>query len=202
MMKKLAFGAFVAAFGCAEAALFSDDFESGLGQWNAYYGQIVADPLNGSNNCLSFAGLNAGGDTFSIAGISIVSGNMYTVSFRYLGLPVQGVSNPNDTGGYFGLNTTNWYGGNERWVYATGNDSGASDVLIDDGQWHSYSYTFDDSVFPYSEFHVKFEDYINSGGTAGDAFFDDVSIDLVPEPATIGAVGLGCAVLLRRRRPR
>lgn len=200
MNKGLTIGAALTFVCAAQAALFSDDFESGLGQWNAYYGQIVVDPLNGSNNCLSFSGLNAGGDTFSIPGIPIVSGNTYIVSFRYLGLPIPGVSNPNDTGGYFGLNTTDWYGGNELWVYATGNDSGAADVLIDDGQWHSYSFAFDDSVFPFSEFHVKFEDYINSGGTAGDAYFDDVNIEAVPEPASLTALGFAAIALLRRRR--
>lgn len=200
MKRKVAVAAAVATFGCAQAALFADDFESGLGQWYYAFGQTAVDPLDSSNTCLTFAALNAGGDTFSIAGITMASGQMYKVSFRYLGLPISGVSNPNDTGGYFGLDDTNWYGGNELWVYATGNDSGAADVLIDDGQWHSYSYTFDNTIFPYSEFHVKFEDYINSGGTAGDAFFDDVTVEAVPEPASLAALAIGALALLRRRR--
>jgi len=36
--------------------------------------------------------------------------------------------------------------------------------------------------------------------TTGNIFIDDVSVEAVPEPATMAVLGLGAAAMLRRRK--
>jgi hypothetical protein len=36
--------------------------------------------------------------------------------------------------------------------------------------------------------------------TGGSVFFDDASLDVVPEPASVALAGIGAVVLLARRR--
>lgn len=71
--------------------IFSEDFEGGLGAWQAstyYAGQtaaIVTDPLQGDMT-VRFNALNSGGDIVTSALFSSATGQ-YTVSFDYLGIP-------------------------------------------------------------------------------------------------------------------
>jgi hypothetical protein len=43
-------------------------------------------------------------------------------------------------------------------------------------------------------------DYLTSASAAGTAYFDNLSVSAVPEPASMAALGLGVAALLRKKR--
>lgn len=196
------------ALGSAAAAsqadiVFQDDFESGLSLWTGknggiHHGVLVNDPLGGLNTVLSFNGLNAGGDMFSETPISLGSNQSYRLSFDYLGLTNQ-YSNASDTGGYvgFSVGTPNTH----RWKWATGSVSGADDVLIDDGAWHSYQFDFTTADLGLgSDVRLMVEDFSGSGGSAGDAFFDNFAIATVPSPGTAALFGIGGMLAITRHR--
>lgn len=157
----------VLALGAAASAdLFYDGFDGDLSAWvgqggltTAHHGAIVADPLGTSNKVLTFTETNLGGDIFTTGtGFALTPGQEYTVSFRYLGDPSKG-GTLGDLGGYAGLSAG--FAGSHLWYYGTGSVSGASPVLIDDGQWHSYSYsyTFTAPLGIGSPIHLMFEDF-------------------------------------------
>ncbi len=183
--------------------VFVDDFEGDLSLWTGksggvHHGVIVADPLNAGNNVLSFTALNSAGDIFTVAAFDLVAGQAYTVSFDYLGLPNQ---IPGGSGGFAGL--SQGYPGTHMWYYGTNTTSGAAPILVDDGQWHTYTYGFTAPTTIGSSIHLMFEDFrYSSASVAGDAFFDNVQITTVPVPGAmlLGCLGLGLTGYLRRRR--
>lgn len=185
--------------------LFADDFESDLSQWvgksgSSHHGQIVIDPLNPGNQVLNFTALNSGGDVFSIDPLLSTSGE-YRLSFDYLGITQPG-SVPNNLGGFAGYS----FGlpGSHFWLAGTSGASGADPILEDDGNWHSYEFTFETS----NAVRIMLEDFSGSGGIAGDAYFDNVKLEAVgvvnetiPEASVSLFVYLGLAGLcgLRKR---
>ncbi len=196
------------------AALFEDDFEGNLSDWTgqgggAHSGTIVADPLNPGNQVLAFTALGSAGDIFTSQQIVLTPGETYQIAFDYLGLPSP-AANAGNLGGFAGLSED--LPGRHLWYFATSTASGASDVLVDDGQWASYVYEFTAPVtFTFfgggtgNSVHLMFEDFGGSGGVAGDVYFDNVRLSsAVPEPAS--GVLLGGAILalvaLRRRLGR
>jgi len=198
-----AFAAAVFSAGLANAdIIFGDNFESGLDAWvgkngGAHHGMIVADPLGGGNHALTFTGLNAGGDMFTEDSLELEGSDTYRLSFDYLGLAGAN-SIVGDTGGYVGFSMDT--PGTHQWKWATGTVSGASDVLVDDGQWHSYAFDFTGSDLGIgSEVRLMLEDFSGSGGVAGDAFFDNISIATIPAPASAFALA-GLALVGGRRR--
>jgi len=133
----------------------------------------------------------------------------------YLGLAVPQVSVPDDFGGYAGISNGLTAGaGQGQWLWVFGTDAtyaGLAGHLIDNGQWARYEFPF---VWSRSligggnsdVLHIMLEDYVSSGGTASDAYFDNVELSsAVPEPTTLlvwsglGAMGL---VMAWRRRKR
>ena len=63
--------------------------------------------------------------------------------------------------------------------------------------WRQGSFTFTGTGLPTS---VTFSDAGSLGFLGSDLFVDNVQVAPVPEPATLAALGLGAAALLRRRR--
>jgi hypothetical protein len=195
-----------ASLQCHALGPFSEDFESGLGQWTGraggpHNGAIVADPLaSGHGNVLYFTNLASGGDTFLSSPI-VLSGPI-TVSFDYLGLPGLG-GTPGDLGGFLGAvySLTATTLGTDLFWYAGTQDSypGLLVNLVDDGAWHSYSFQLNASAMP--AFHLMLEDFAGSGGVACDAYFDNIAVVAVPEP-TVAALGLLSAVFLAASRWR
>lgn len=193
----------VLSAGASANPVFVDDFEGDLSLWTgkdggAHHGIIVADPLNAGNDVLSFTAMNSAGDIFTVAGFDLVAGQAYTVSFDYLGLPNQ---IPGGSGGFAGL--SQGYPGSHFWYYGTNTTSGAAPILVDDGQWHTYTYEFTAPTKVGSSIHLMFEDFrYSSASIAGDAFFDNVQITTVPAPGAVllGSVGLGLTGYLRRRK--
>lgn len=188
--------------------MFQESFEGNLSSWQGgtWYlpasGAIVADPLQG-DHALNFGHLNSGGDIFTVSTFDSPN-NVFILSFDYLGMPVAG-GNPADRGGFIGYS----YGlpGSHVWLGGTQNAYGTPINLIDDGAWHTYSYTFNAG----GSIHLMLEDFVGSGGVPRDAFFDNILLTdgngptpaAVPEPSTMALMGLGLisvAGLARRKR--
>jgi hypothetical protein len=193
----------VGLFSAGANPVFVEDFENDLSLWtgkngSAHHGVIVADPVNTGNNALSFTAMNSAGDIVTIAAFNLVAGQAYSVCFDYLGIPNQIASG---SGGFAGL--YQGYPGTHLWYYSTNTTSGAAPILVDDGQWHTYTYNFTAPTTVGSSIHLMFEDFRHSSASvAGDAFFDNVRITTVPVPGAmlLRSIGLGLTSYLRRRR--
>ncbi len=179
---------------------FSDNFEQTLASaWtdrspsNREGGQFN-DPLREGNHVLGFNRLGAGGSVF---GKTVVSGptSIFTLTFDYLGMPGRG-GVAGDLGGYIGVAADGYENTIGYWIGGTGSHL-TPIALIDDGQWHSYSFTWTSGIG--NRLRVMAEDWAGSGGVAGDAFFDNIVLtngttpNNVPEPGSLALVVLGLA---------
>jgi hypothetical protein len=182
--------------------IFSDNFEGTLAQWvgqggGAHHGLIIPDALNPGNNVLSFIALNAGGDIFATAaGFVVAPGQNLWLTFDYR---TPGTSS--DGGGFAGL--SNGFPGAHVW-YAGTQDTypGLSQVLIDDGQWHSYAIAI---ASPFGLVHVMLEEFSGSDSQIGNALFDNVQLwdsppGSVPAPPALVLLGIGLVARTIRRR--
>jgi hypothetical protein len=193
----------------ATVAAFSDNFQGNLSGWTDRTpadpeSKIVADPLGSGSMVLSFNRTGVSGSLFS--NDSVVSpDSWFTLSFDYLGIPGRG-GIANDLGGYIGVAATSNVMGMQFWIGGTGAHVTPVD-LIDDGKWHSYSYTFRSNIT--NSLRVIVEDWAGSRGVAGDVFFDNIVLrnsvvptNAVPEPASLALVGLALAAVGVSRRRR
>jgi hypothetical protein len=185
--------------------VFGAGFESGLSAWfdrnpSSPDAAVFNDPLRPGNHVLGFNRIMGSGSVFSDAQVS--SGGSYTLSFDYLGVPGHG-GVAGDLGGYIGV-SVGGNGSSQYWVGGTGSYTTPLS-LVDDGLWHSYSYTFNSPIG--QPIRVMVEDWDGSGGVAGDAFFDNIVLrdtsvaapaialgEAVPEPTSLALVGLALAI--------
>ena len=173
----------------AQSSSFFDDFEGDLSQWIAKSSSsqaiIVEDPLRPGNHVLTFLQVTAGGDLFGTEVIAI-QGETLILSFEYLGLPNLG-GIPGDLGGTLGIAEST--PGRHRWLAGTTSCCHVEeDLLIDDGQWHTYVMEIDvfASGLPgqFTDFsevpprddtiRIMLQDFNESLGVGGDVFFDNI----------------------------
>lgn len=190
---KTSFRTFVVALAVASAACssatdppsdildFGEDFEQGLSQWvgreiGGHHAQIVADPLDGGNQVVSFTRTVAAGDLFTVP-IPVEVGRAYTLTFRYLGMPSD-TSLVGNLGGFLGI--SDGIPGDHHWLYGPRENLAEHDQdLAEDGQWHSYSVTFvptDLIEVTDGAIRMTIEDGEGLGSLPGDAFFDDIRL--------------------------
>jgi len=169
--------------------LFADSFESGnLKQWIGklglpHHGQIVPDPLNSANHVLTFTDVNAAGDIFSAAPISVDAlPRRFILSFDFLGLPIGGVA-PSEYGGFAGVTTDPdgvlphyWLAG--TYLPALNVPTSVATALTADGQWHHYEVDFTEVVMAnhLTSFQLMLEDWYDRGCIPGDVYFDNVRL--------------------------
>jgi chitinase len=199
--------------GAAQAAvvnMFSDNFEGGLSQWEDSrllnpHAKIVNDPIRPGNKVLTFDVPYFAGSIFSNDFVSTTG--TFTLSWDYLGKPRR-FSTPGNLGGYIGVSSPDK--SMQLWIGGTSTLAPTPIDMIDDGQWHSYSYTFSSPAWLGTPIRIMLEDWIGSGLVTGDAFFDNVMLrdssrsanNNVPEPGSLALVGLALiagAAATRRR---
>jgi hypothetical protein len=141
----------------------------------------VTDPLRGTNHVLTFTGLNAGGDIFTANALPVGDSNQhYVVKFDYLGLAQTG-SVPGNLGGFLGVFVS--ISDPHYWIAGTdqrGLNTPLSIELTDDGAWHHYEIDITPIVREnhLTQVHLMVEDWNESGGVPGDAYFDDIQLVL------------------------
>lgn len=175
------------------ASVFTDDFESGLGQWTGkgggtHHGQIVADPLNPGNSVLNFTSVISAGDIFQSPGLTTTPGQELILSFDYLG------TGSGQSGGYIGISGPT--DSQHFWLAGTGSVSNAAPILNTTGQWQHVEIAFDTR---YTTSRVMIEDFV---APAFNAYFDNVRLaSAVPVPAALvaGPALMGLIALRRRR---
>lgn len=188
----------------AGPVLFEDDFQTTLApaKWTSIgSAQITGSPV-GTGNALNFTNLAAGGDLFSTGVIAGTGQGTFTLSFDYLCTNSQG-----GCGGYIGLSSGIWTvpGSGDAWIASdTPGAYPTPFVMSSTGGWESYSFTF--QVVNGNGFGLKLEDFVGAGGTAGDAYFRNLTLNagLVPEPSAwaLLVLGFGAAGAAMRRHAR
>lgn len=186
-------------------ALFQDDFENTLNKWTGkagggHQGMLVIDPFDHSNTVLTFRGLNSAGDMFSREALTLEDDTTYVISFDYLGLAT-GAARSGDHGGYVGFSED--MPARHAWKWATGTESGAEDVLIDNNHWNSYEFEFTTADLGLNgTVHLMIEDFSGSAGAAEDVYFDNFVVGpaTIPAPSTAALLGLTGLSVTRRRR--
>lgn len=144
------------------ATLFYEDFESDLSQWSAntgslngsFGGVIVDDPLQ-TDRALTFSQLDGSIDIWTTS-INNPTGS-YILSFDYLG-----TCQTTNCGGFIWNSITGWNG--TTYPYP--------DTLPDTGRWEHVQISFTGVT----SIQLGLEDWNGSGGTFGDAYFDNIEL--------------------------
>ena len=173
---------------CATPLSAPDWFGKG-GSPTPFSGIVTTDPQDLDNCVLTFTQLTFAGDAFSKL-ITAAPGLPLILEFDYLGDPTRG-GVPGDLGGTIGI--SDGFPAGHRWLAGTRTTGSIEqDLLVDDGTWRHYSILFDPfqatECCGYSgsgSFHVMLEDFVESGGVAGDAYFDNITIKVAAAQVNI-----------------
>lgn len=130
---------------------------------------LVDDPLRKGNKVVRFEKGVFGGDAFSKKQFPL---GQYKISFDYLGTCEQ-----KNCGGVLGL-TPDFPGARDQWLAGTA-PSGFPNKIEDSGKWEHYEIEFT-PVFP---FHLALEKWVESKGSGGDVYFDNVKLIQLPASA-------------------
>lgn len=165
--------------------VFEHDFDSGLAPWvgrpGGHNAQTLPDPLGTRGNVVRFTNVIANGDVFSPALVIDPEGT-YTLSFDYLGVP-SGPVPPGGLGGFIGISDDLDFPTLLGWIAGTQPDQ-VTNILVDDGAWHSYAISFRPSDYfvpTDGRIRLMLEDFEGSGTYAADAapadaYFDNVRL--------------------------
>ena len=199
MIKRVAVIALCLATQVRAEELFYDGFDD-LSAWTGknggpHTGVVVDDPLRPGNSVLSFFGLTTRGDVHSRE-IEVSPDRHYQLEFEYLGIPGRGVDG--DLGGAIGFSDDlSFPGGQHIWLDATvATIHGPNATLIDDGTWKKYIVELDPfdpdrlaspdltaAFYPTNNtIRLIIEDFSDSGGVAGDVYFDNIRVLAGIEP--------------------
>ncbi len=200
ILRALAIVLWLAGVASAEQ-LFIERFDD-LAAWTgkndgSHSGVVVADPIRAGNHVVTFTSLTTRGDIFSEE-IPVARSHRYRIEFDYLGLPGRGVAG--DLGGAIGLSDDlSFPGGQHVWLEATVDNADVqSATLVDNGTWRTYEVEFDPfdpnvlalpgRIQPFeptnNTIRVIVEDFLDSRGVAGDAYFDNLRVLSAFAPCT------------------
>lgn len=202
----LAAGVLAMSASAAQAGVvFSDPFTSTpVVAPGSNYTQNVSGEVTNVNGgpALHFTQFGSGGDLNSIL---FAGPGTYTISVDYF------CGNSNGCGGYLGLipGSTSTVpstppNGGDAWLATDTQAAYGTPFTLVSGAEGFQTNTFTFTVTSPGMFGLKLEDFIGSGGVAGDAYFRNLSVSDVPEPASWAMMlfGFGMIGFAARRRRR
>jgi len=134
---------------------------------------------------LTFTNLSEAGDIFTRQAFPTTG--YLEISFDYLGLAKPG-SVAGDLGGFFGFSSSlaGKFPTPADSFFAGTKENYGPVSLLDNGEWHRVSHRFRADGMP--PLHLVIEDFVESGGVAGDAYFDNITVKAMAGPITVPVI--------------
>jgi hypothetical protein len=140
---------------------------------------MIEDFEGTGGSVIRFTDVIANGDILSPA-LSVEADVTYEISFDYLGLCK---APPGGLGGFIGLSDDLSFQTSHIWIGGT-EPGQARNMLIDDGEWHSYSFSFTPSGYfdpTGGTVRLMLEDFEDTApytaeAASRDAYFDNIRV--------------------------